>query len=172
MYKLIEPEWLHFSRAIQEICPKAFYNHPHGCPNYGMREECPPRASLIDEVLDLERELYVIYTLFEVGRFAEHIRERHPDWSNRQIYNPWYWQPVARKLHRRDVAQAVDELGLEKVTDSPEGHGVNVSFLMRNAGITLSWKWPPEHSLENITYRISLGGYAPMQSETMPPKSN
>jgi len=165
MYKLVEPEWLQFSRRMQGLCAKPFYKHAQGCPNLGQslekKPECPPNAELIDRVLDLERELYVIYTPFEVGKFVEHIRERHPDWSNRQVYNPWYWQPAARKLHRRDVAEAVEELGLEKVTGSPEGHGVNVSFLMRNAGIELSWKWPPEHSLENITYRVSLGGYAP-----------
>jgi hypothetical protein len=160
MYKLVEPEWLRYSAGIQGLCPKPFYGHSHGCPNYGLRPECPPNTSLIDRVLDLERDVYVIYTPFEVGKFAEQIRERHADWNNRQIYNPRYWQPTARKMHRADVAEAVEELGLEKVTGSPEGHGVNVGFLMKMAGIDMRWEWPPEHNLENMTYRVSLGGFA------------
>jgi hypothetical protein len=168
MYKLIEPEWLRFSRGIQGLCAKRFYNHPHGCPNFGKgpdaRPECPPNATLIDKILDLERDIYVIYTPFEVGRFADQMLERHPEWGARMIYNPRYWQPTARKLHRLDIADAIEELGLEKVTDSPEGHGVNVSLLMKRAGIGLSWVWPPEHSLENLTYRVSLGGYVPSKN--------
>ena len=161
MYKLIKPEWLRFSKGIQALCARPYYGHPHGCPNYGKRPECPPNAPLIDKVLDLEREIFVIYTPFEVGEFAEHIWENHPGWNNRQIYNPRYWQPCARKLHRMDVANDVEELGIEIVTGNAEGQGVNYSFLMKNMGIELSWVWPPEHSLDNITYRISLAGFSP-----------
>ncbi len=161
MYQLVEPGWLRFSKGIQNLCSKPYYKHAHGCPNYGMRPECPPNASLIDRVLDMDRDIYVIYTPFEVGRFAEHMKERHPGWNNRQIYNPRYWQPAARKLHRADVKEAIEELGLEKIVGNPEGCGVNLSLLMKRLGVKLDWVWPPEHNIENVTYRISLAGYEP-----------
>ncbi|MEI6732024.1 MAG: DUF2284 domain-containing protein [archaeon] len=154
----INPQDIVFERRIQGLCRKPFYGHPHGCPNYGKKEGCPPGLPLIDKMLDFRSNIYVIYTPFNLGEFAERMKQAHPNWNNRQCYNPRIWQPTARKMHRADVTHFLETHECMIVNGSPEGHGVNLTDLMAKIGITLDWKWPPEHRIENKTYRISLGG--------------
>ncbi len=167
MFKQIEPEKIPYNWGIQSLCKLKYYKHPHGCPNHGVREDCPPNQPLINEVLDFEKEIYVIYTKFKVGKFAERMRLDHLEWSEhpRQWYNPRRWQPRARKLHRNDLTEAIEKTGLTKIVLSPEAQGVNVTELMKNIGISLKWGWPPEHIVENqkylnnTVYLVSLGGH-------------
>ncbi len=160
MISEIDPGKLSFSRKIQSLCRAPFYSHPHGCPNYGKKEGCPPNQPLIDRLFNLEKKLYLIYTPFAVGEFAERMRATHPEWEDfpRQWYNPRRWQPTARKNHR---------LELESFLEShpnythiwPEANGVDVNPLMRAVSVDLNWHWPPEHKKENQTYIISLAGF-------------
>jgi len=41
----------------------------------------PPNQPLIDEVFDFNLKLYIIYTEFAVGEFAERMRQKHPTWG-------------------------------------------------------------------------------------------
>lgn len=166
MIKQVNPEIIEVSRQFQLLCTHPFYAHPRGCPNYGRRHDCPPNALLLDQVLDFNRDVYLIFTEFNVGGFAEHIRRSHPEWrSTRQWYNPRYWQPRARKFQRQEEEHALRELGFEAIIRNPEGLGVNVSRLMSSIGIYLSWHWPPTHKLENYAflknkvYLVSIGGF-------------
>jgi hypothetical protein len=161
MIEKVEAGEIPFERRVQSLCLTPYYGHLHGCPNYGKKQGCPPNQPLIDEVLDFERGIYVVYTRFAVGEFAEGIRKKYPQWNERQIYNPRYWQPRARKLQREEKERAKKELGLEAIINSPEGNGVLVSQLMRNIGVELSWRWPPDHKnyKENFTYLVSLAGF-------------
>jgi hypothetical protein len=156
-------EQVSFDRKLQHICKKPFYKHPHGCPNYGKKEGCPPQP-LITQLFDFSRELYIIHTSFPVGEFAERMHRAHPDWNERQCYNPRLWQGTARKEHDTEVQRFLKEYTECTITKSPEAHGVNCTALMQTEGITLNWQWPPEHHLENIVYRISLGGYIRTES--------
>jgi predicted metal-binding protein len=167
MFSQIDANKIKIDKRIPGLCKRPFYGHAHGCPNYGKKEGCPPCNFLEDDFLDFNREIYVIYTKFELGNFAEKMRITHPEWRDfpRQLYNPRRWQNTARKLHRKDILEFLSEHKLMHVDNSPEARGVNVSELMKQVGITLNWKWPPEHILENqrykenLTYIISLAGY-------------
>jgi len=155
----IEPEILSYSKAIQGLCARPYYGHPR-CPNFGKRKTCPPYTKLIDKVLDFSKDMYVVYTEFIVGQFAEKIRRMHPEWkSPRQWYNPRYWQPKARKFQRQEEQRAVDEFGLGKIIDGPEAHGVNVTDMMEKIGVRLEWQWPPKHNVKNKVYLVSLAGF-------------
>jgi len=77
----IPKEYVVFEKKIQSLCRLPYHGHSKGCPNYGKRETCPPGRPLIDEVFDLENELFAIYTSFPVGEFAERMRITHPEWS-------------------------------------------------------------------------------------------
>lgn len=161
----IEPEIISYERVIQGICKTPYHGHPRGCPNLGRKEGCPP-VPLIDKILDLNQDVYVVYTKFAVGDFAEKMRQNHPEWKNpRQWYNPRYWQPKARKFQRIEEQKAVNKLNLTLILKSPEAHGVNLTKLMNAIGINLNWAWPPKHEFEkrgyqnNNVYLISLGGY-------------
>ena len=109
----------------------------------------------------------MIYTLFPVGEFAERMRKEHPEWQKhpRQWYNPRRWQPKARKIHRKEEEKAIKQKGIEFIIKTPEGCGVNITALMKEVGIKLNWKWPPDHILENNdylnneTYLVSIGGF-------------
>lgn len=153
----IDPASLEIDKKFQGLCRKPYHGHPKGCPNYGKKEACPPGQPLIGEILDLNENVFLIYTLHNIGYFAEKMMERHPEWNSRQCYNPRYWQGTARKFHKAEREKALQVEGIERII-WPENHGVNVSKLMEDIGIDLNWEWPPEHNLENSSYIVSLGG--------------
>ena len=72
---------LPYDPLIRALCATPYYGHSKGCPNRGYKEGCPP-LPLIDNIYDLEKEFYVIYTSFSVGDFAQRMKERFPDWKS------------------------------------------------------------------------------------------
>ncbi|MFC1697966.1 hypothetical protein ACFL1H_06510 [Nanoarchaeota archaeon] len=154
----IDPKLLIYDRSFQQLCKKPYYGHSKGCPNFGKKEGCPP-SPLLDDVFDLGAEMFVIYTSFNVGEFAEKMRVSHPEWQNhpRQWYNPRRWQPKARKEHKIELEKFISEYGLD-IDKCPEARGINVSRMMMDVSVDLSWGWPPEHNLSNLTYIVSVGG--------------
>ena len=154
----IEPEKIIFNKGIQRLCKKPYRDHPNGCINYKKKEGCPPGQPLINKVFDFEKNLYVVYTLATIGQFADRMRHAHPDWSDRQCYNPRLWQPTARKAHDEEIERILAEHEGLAVNKSPEAHGVNVTETMGNIDIKLNWDWPPAHSIQNISYLVSMAG--------------
>ena len=158
MITKINPEIIELDKNFQGICKKPYHGHAKGCPNYGKRKDCPPNLSLLDDSLDFEKDMYLIYTSYPVGKFAERMRKTHSEWTDRQIYNPRLWQPTARKKHREEIQKFMEMHPQLYVETNAEARGTNFTALMKTQGIDLNWQWPPEHNLENITYRISIGG--------------
>jgi hypothetical protein len=156
----IDSKIIPFEKKIQSLCKVPFYGHPDGCPNYGKKTSCPPHQPLIDRVLDLSQEVYIIYNKFMVGEFAERMRIAHPEWKQhpRQWYNPRRWQPKARKEHHDELDRFLSQHPDSIYTTMPEAHGVNLSALMHTLRIELKWDWPPKHNENNEVYLISLGG--------------
>jgi hypothetical protein len=167
MFKEIDPKKIVIDKRFQGICRRPFYGHPHGCPNYGKKQGCPPINFLENEIFDFNREMFVIYTCFNIGEFAEKMRQTHPEWEKfpRQLYNPRRWQPTARKMHRLDIVSFLDQTNYLNVDSFPEAKGVNITELMKQIGINLNWEWPPQHILENnhyknnVSYLVSLAGH-------------
>ena len=148
----INSEIIEYSKKIQNLCKKPFYGNPKGCTNYNYKKTCPPNQPLIDKVLDLDNDICVIYIRFNIEKFVKYIREKHPELTERQVYNSRYWQPRARKELGAEEQEAIENLGLIKIVRCPEAHGVNVDDLMKKIGIELNWDWPAEHK-----YLVSLG---------------
>lgn len=141
--------------SVRDLCRRPYPNHPKGCPNYGKKDECPPRAPLLEKVLDLSKPTCVIWNQFPFGDHVERMRSKHPDWSRRQLECCLYWQGTARKQLRQKVFQwyAYQPDGYEWITlYCPEACGLNVTATMRNMGIEL--EWPPER----FTYQVALIG--------------
>lgn len=163
----IDGKNISYDRKFQSLCRKPFQGHAKGCPNYGKKEGCPPNQPMIYELLDLSSYVYVIYTEFPVGEFAERMRINHPKWYGmpREWYNPRRWHPVARKEHAEDVAEFFHSKPECIVTGSPEANGVNLTETMKHIDVYLDWQWPPRHSLvgmeylNNVSFVISIGGY-------------
>ncbi len=150
----ISPDIILYGKSIQGLCRHAYYQHPNGCPNYNVKQACPPNQPLIDRVFDFDRELYLVYTEFDIGAHAQRMLQMHPDWTARQAYNCRLWQPRARKIQRLEEAMLLEECFLTKIENSPEAHGVNVTDLFSKLGIEL--EWPPR----SITRLVSLAGYS------------
>ena len=156
MIQKINPRIITYKKAFQSMCRNQFYGHPHGCPNYGKKAGCPPGAKMINTLFDLEdnyNNFFLIWVDYNVGAFANKMKKRHPNWTERQCYNPRLWQPTARKMLREEQTIAVAKYKLETIITSPEAHGINVTQLMKDtAGINL--EWPPR----DITRVVALGG--------------
>lgn len=161
----IDSSLVTFKKKFQNLCRVPYHGHPNGCPNYGNKKGCPPNP-LLDEYFNLSSDLFVIYSVFNIGAFAEKMRQTHPEWSEhpRQWYNPRRWQGTARREHRKEIANFLEGNPDMIVNSFPEAFGVNVTSLMKNIGIELQWNWPPQHVLvkkkylENLDYRVALGG--------------
>ena len=167
MFAQINPGQVIVDRKFQGLCCSPFYGHPRGCPNFGKKEGCPPQKFLENELLDFSRELFVVYTRFNLSHFAEKMWEKHPDWRAhpRQLCNPRQWQPHTRMLHRQDKAEFLELYPSMHVDSSPEARGVNLTQVMNSVGIELDWNWPPksviakDFSAPAYVYTISLAGY-------------
>ena len=148
----LEPKIIPYSRKIQHLCRCPYYHHPYGCPNYGRKIGCPPNQLLINEVLDFNKRIYLIYTEFDLGKHARKMRQLYPNWSEHQIYCVLYWQPKARVYQRQEEKIALQKYRFDYIA-WPEACGVNVTELMRRIGIIL--EWPPR----KITHLVSFGGW-------------
>jgi hypothetical protein len=168
----VDPSIIKYEHKIQNLCCVPYYNHPKGCPNFGHKETCPGGPTglpLIDKVLNLDKDVYIVYTSFDVGIFAERMRQNHPEWKDqpRQWYNCIRWQGTARHNLSEEMKKARQTHNLEIITNSPEAHGIDCSALMKEgAGIILDWQWPPPHDIadesykDTIRYQIAIGGYS------------
>ncbi|GIU69961.1 MAG: hypothetical protein KatS3mg002_1197 [Candidatus Woesearchaeota archaeon] len=198
----IDPEIVPYDNLIRGLCMTPYYGHTHGCPNYGCKEGCPPN-NLIDKIFDFSKEMYIIYTTFPIGKFAERMRKNHPDWketvypdhpkktyefrdkiisklkekhpewpeeyfpkinderwtSSRDWYNPRRWQAIARKEHSIELETFIQKYPGLTINRFPEAHGINLTGLMHNIGIELSWQWPPIHNIKNNSYIVSVAGH-------------
>ena len=146
-------------KLYQNLCRTPYHNHPKGCPNYGKRQDCPP-CEQVSNRFDLSKPIYVIYTEFPVGTFAERMRVCHPEWDDqpRQWYNCIRWQGTARKHHKKDVLEFQKLFPILHVDMNPEALGVNVTELMKQAGIELESNYHEDHDPKRKTYRVSIAG--------------
>jgi hypothetical protein len=150
MIKKINGKIIYFHKNIQRLCNYSPPQYPKGCPNYGKKKGCPPGVPLIDEVLDLSKSIYIIWTDFNVGKHAKRMKKKHPLWSKKQAYCCRYWQSTARKIHRLEIERWQKKYNFKKIVRSPEAHGVQLFGLMKKIAVVL--EWPPR----KITRVISL----------------
>jgi len=137
---------------VRDLCKWPYYNHPKGCPNYGKKKGCPPTSRLITDLLDLNKPVFAIWNCFDFAGHCKQMRQKHPDWSKRQIECCLYWQPKARKqLHFEIKKFFADNKGFA-IINNPESVGINVTQTMAEIGIEL--EWPPETK----TYQVALVG--------------
>jgi hypothetical protein len=135
-------------------CTSPYPGHIKGCPNYGLKDDCPPNMPVFDEIFDMSQPVYCIYSKFDMASHAAEMKRRHPGWSARQCRCCLYWQGGAKKTHKEYAASVYGSLykpGFH-MTDSPEAMGVDVTETLKHSGISLEWPCV-EH-----TYKISFAG--------------
>ena len=133
-------------KRVRGLCKKPYYNHPGGCPNFGKRSDCPPGVPFFDQVYKLQVRVVAVGLNFK--EYLKLRRKDHPDWTDRELRNPLYWQGYLRACLRNYVSQ-VNKDGLE-VVFNPEAMGVNLTKTCRKVGLKL--EWPPR----NWVYKVAL----------------
>lgn len=126
---------------VTRLCLRTYPGHPRGCPNYGIKPGCPPTAPMYDSVYDLEQFVIAIVNWFDLAWHVKTMRQRHPGWSDRQLYCCLYWQKGARRDLKREVDEFLETRPAYRVEFNPEAMGVNVTETLRRVGIEL--EWPP-----------------------------
>jgi predicted metal-binding protein len=107
--KEIARESIHFTPKTFLWCTLPYPDHPKGCPNYDKNPLCPPHSSLMHSKLNGFRYFYLVYGKFQLKRYIEQMRERHPTWSHRQASCVLYWQGSVKKHLKnrlKQIAQA------------------------------------------------------------------
>lgn len=150
-----DPPWLHLVEPtldanMTSLCTMPYPLHPKGCPNYGKRDSCPPSARFYADVYDLNKPVYAVVNEFNLGAHASRMKEKHENWSDRQLYCVLYWQGTARKQLRLKIKEA---LGLAKLDGycaetCPEAMGVNVTDTLAKVGVCL--EWPPRYFARQV----------------------
>ena len=140
------------NKAVRGLCQKEYPNHKKGCPNWNKKEGFPPQALMIYEILDFNEPVFAIFNKYPFGKHVKKMRDKHPDWTQRQVECCLYWQGTARKQLREKIKMFLKGHPDYIISHCPEGSGVNLTQTMKDVGIDL--EWPPK----KYTYQIVLAG--------------
>jgi len=139
-------------QSVRELCTRPYPLHPKGCPNFGQKDTCPPKAKMFFEVFDPSYPVYAIVNAFDYRGHKEQMRAKHPEWSERQLACVRFWQGKARKQLKLAINMFLSKHENYAATTCPEALGVNVTETLKNAGIIM--EWPPKE----IAYQVALAG--------------
>lgn len=150
--------------TVRNLCFRAYPGHKKGCPNFGKRDICPPKAPQIGDYFDLSKRIMAVCIHWNIGQHIEKMKAKHPNWSERQCACCLYWQGTVRKQLRYEVKYNLSRIPLfdggELIsTDCPEAMGVDVTATMKSVGIIL--EWPPKR----IVRKIALIGTAALNKK-------
>jgi len=144
-------------KSMRVLCKLAYPNHPKGCPNWNKKDTCPPKAPLLESVIILSEPVYLAYNAFDFGGHVKRMKDKHPNWSDRQTECCLYWQGTARKQLRQRVESFLADFPYPQCLEvlyCPEACGVNITATMQSIGITM--EWPPK----TVAYQVALIGKA------------
>jgi len=138
--------------SMRTLCLHKYHNHPKGCPNWNKKDGCPPKSRVIDKIIDIDKTVYAIYNKYPFGKHVKKMKDKHPNWTKRQLECCLYWQGTARKQLKEKIYIFLKEKPNYIISHCPEGSGVNLTETMKQVGIEL--EWPPK----KYTYQIVLAG--------------
>jgi hypothetical protein len=145
---------LEINYACRNFCTIAYHGHKKGCPNFGVHEQCPPKIGLVENIFDLNRDLYFVTEEFDLKSHVEKMKLSHPTWTSIQLKNLLYWQGGVRKRLKEKTEAFIKENNPTMIyTLLPEAMGVMVINTSLKIGI------PIEKSPVNKVIKISLVGY-------------
>lgn len=136
-----------FKPIVRRLCTRRYPGHPNGCPNFGQRDMCPPRAPLFPDYFDTSYPFWALWVDFDLAQWVSLRQKEHPDWSYGQCANLRYWQQKAGKFLREHAQKICCEQGLEYV-DCPEAMGIDVTSTMYRIGVCL--EWPPKKIVRKV----------------------
>lgn len=135
-------------KEIRGLCVRPYYKHKYGCPNLSIREDCPPRVPFF---LDIYKpEVIIAAVIWDFKSYLESMKVRHPDWTDRQLRNPLYWQGYLRSMLKKHVGLLGQSGKAEnmEVIFNPEAMGVNVTATCKQVGLNI--EWPPRKYMHRV----------------------
>lgn len=139
----------------ERLCVKPYEGHKHGCPNFNKKIGCPPNVKYFDEVYDMTKPFYFIWSTFNLKEHVNNLKIKHPNWSEKQLYCCLYWQGKARKFLKETInafKSISDERKQLHINTCPEALGINVFKTMENIGMKLEWP------VKNIATHVAIAG--------------
>ncbi len=149
-WSLISPVIDH---SVHALCARPYPGHKKGCPNIG-KPSCPPEYPTLECMLDLTKPIFAIFNVFDLAGHISKMRQKHPNWSERQLYNCLFWQPKARKALKGEIREFIRAHTGAVIIKSPEAAGLNVTASLATAGIQL--EWPPRIKAYQVVIAGSL----------------
>lgn len=137
----------------REWCKLPYPGHPNGCPNYGKKDDCPPKCKKIEEVFNLELPHWLSIVEFNLGEWANRMKEKHPKWTDKQCRCCLYWQGSVRKELRQSCDFFTGLYWGTIYTLCPEAMGLNVIKTLKRRGFKIRAK------PKDIVYKVALIGY-------------
>lgn len=138
------PNWIiplkkvYHSNNVRDWCKLPYPGHSKGCPNYGCKSKCPPISPYFTELFDLEKDIYFIFSEFDLEGHINSMKIKHPNWTDKQLRNVLYWQGKARKELRNRIWQARKFIDFDCISITPESNGVNVYRTCAHHGLLLN----------------------------------
>ena len=118
-----------------EWCKLPYPRHPHGCPNFGKREDCPPKANKFWSLI--KAPYFLVGIRFNLGEHIEQMRKKHPNWSEAQLKCLLYWQNKVNKRLRELSLKLISLIPNSAILFKPEANGIDVFKTAENVGIFL-----------------------------------
>ncbi len=131
-------------------CLDPYPRHPHGCPNWGKKEGCPPHVRFFPHVYSTD--VHIAAVRFNFADYLELRHRDHPSWTDRALRNPLYWQGHIRHELNQFLFEYLSthpEIHGE-IVFNPEAMGVNLFVTCKKAGLNL------EQTPRNNVYKIAL----------------
>ena len=151
---------IEINHICRGYCKLPYPNHPNGCPNFNKNPNCPPKVQIVEEVFDINKDLFFVVEKFNLKTHVEQTKLNHPKWSELQLKNVLYWQGSVRKNLREKVIQYIHETDNSMIyTLLPEAMGVMVIDTAQKIGI------PIERNPKNNVFKIALVGYPKITEE-------
>lgn len=127
-------------------CRNPYPGHPHGCPNYGRRACCPPKAKPIWQVI--QAALYLVVATLDLDEYRRVMKRRHPEWTERQVKNPLYWQGAVRTKLGDEALMLLYGHPERMLILIPEAHGVDVFSTAESVGVQI--ERTPTHKIVKV----------------------
>jgi predicted metal-binding protein len=137
----------------RDWCKLPYPDHPKGCPNYGIKSICPPTAPLINEFIDLNKNIWLVVVDFNLREHMNRMKKKHPHWSDRQTRCVLYWQPRVNKQLKYLCKRYSDGVENSVFTTCPEAMGINVIQTVKNIGVPICIR------PKDIIFKVGLIGH-------------
>jgi len=122
----------------KKYCFAVYPGHTKGCPNafgrcWGYDGKC--RQTIITDLINPQYPVYIIYSEYNLAKHIRKMKLRHPDWTERQLRNVYYWQKSSFKLLDIEIKQFNIPQGYRQF--GIEGYGLNAYATCKKVGLIL-----------------------------------